>query len=149
MSLARCNVQQGDSGTSEFFNSSSLNFSLSLLLAPRRPFRTLASDTIPATRFESGNVSAVGLCCEAYWCCEHVATNIQLSAPSLLPNIVYMLRAMLRVCGEHVPSLWRACCDQHPNISVLGSCCELCYLQHPTSGAFLPLPSDTIPQRLM
>jgi hypothetical protein len=37
-------------------------------------------------------------------------------APSLLPHIVYILRAMLRAYGEHVASLWQACCDHHPNI---------------------------------
>jgi hypothetical protein len=37
-------------------------------------------------------------------------------APPSSPDIVYMLRVMLRVCGEHVASLWRACCDQHTNI---------------------------------
>jgi hypothetical protein len=39
---------------------------------------------------------------------------------------VYVLRVMLRVCGEHVASLWRACCDQHPNIVLrtLFPCCE-------------------------
>jgi hypothetical protein len=47
-------------------------------------------------------------------------------APPSSPDIVYMLRAMLRVCGEHVASLWRACCNQHPNIVLrtLFPCCE-------------------------
>jgi hypothetical protein len=48
--------------------------------------------------------------------------------PPSSPDIVYMLRAILRVCDEYVASLWRARCDQHPNISVLGLCCELCCL---------------------
>jgi hypothetical protein len=72
-------------------------------------------------------------------CGEHVATNIQTSCcehffhvannfshvantfsmlrpPPSSPDIVYILRVMLRVCGEHVASLWRACCDHRPNI---------------------------------
>jgi hypothetical protein len=62
-------------------------------------------------------------CCEYLFpCCEqffHVA-------PLPPPDIVYMLRVMLRVCGEHVTSLWRACCDQHPNtvLRTFFPCCE-------------------------
>jgi hypothetical protein len=37
-------------------------------------------------------------------------------APPSSPDIAYVLRAMLRACDEHVASLWRACCDHHPNI---------------------------------
>jgi hypothetical protein len=63
-------------------------------------------------------------------CCEHF---FHVAPPPSSPDIVYMLRVMLRVCGEHVASLWRACCDQHPNIVLrtlfpyceqLFPCCE-------------------------
>jgi hypothetical protein len=63
-------------------------------------------------------------CCEYLFpCCEHF---FHVTPPPSSPNIVYMLRVMLRVCGEHVASLWRACCDQHPNIVLraLFPCCE-------------------------
>jgi hypothetical protein len=53
-------------------------------------------------------------CCEYLFpCCEHF---FHVTPPPSSPDIVYMLRVMLRVCGEHVASLWRACCDQHTNI---------------------------------
>jgi hypothetical protein len=81
------------------------------LLAPGRPIRALASDGFVTTRFNSGNVSAVGSCCEAYWCCEQLFT-----------------------CCE--PS-----CFQHSTndvASVLRACCERGYVQHPTSGVYLP-----------
>jgi hypothetical protein len=113
------------------------------LLAPGRPIWVLASDTFQATRFESGNISVVGswccqACCECcnhlFPCCEHLfpccehffhvantfshAANTfsMLRPPPSSPDIVYMLQVMLWVCCEHVTSLWRECCDQHPNI---------------------------------
>jgi hypothetical protein len=53
-------------------------------------------------------------CCEQLFpCCEHL---FHVAPPPSSPDIVYILRAMLRACGEHVASLWRACCDHHPNI---------------------------------
>jgi hypothetical protein len=53
-------------------------------------------------------------------------TLFHVAPPPSSPDIVYMLRAMLRVCDKHVASLWRACCDQHPNIVLrtLFPCCE-------------------------
>jgi hypothetical protein len=43
-------------------------------------------------------------CCEHLFpCCEHF---FHVAPPLSFPDIVYMLRAMLRVCGEHVASLW-------------------------------------------
>jgi hypothetical protein len=39
----------------------SLDKPLTELLAPGRPIRALGSDTFSATRFELGNISAVGL----------------------------------------------------------------------------------------
>jgi hypothetical protein len=73
-------------------------------------------------------------CCEHLFpCCEHlfhiakhVATNIQLGAPSLLP------RHSVHVASD-VASLWRACGDQYANIVLrtvfpcckhLFTCCE-------------------------
>jgi hypothetical protein len=54
------------------------------------------------------------LCCERLFpCCEHF---FHVAPPPSSPDIVYILRVMLRACGEHVASLWRACCDHHPNI---------------------------------
>jgi hypothetical protein len=53
-------------------------------------------------------------CCEQFFpCCEHFS---HVAPPPSYPDIVYILQAMLRACGEHVASLWRACCDHHPNI---------------------------------
>jgi hypothetical protein len=53
-------------------------------------------------------------CCEHLFpCCEHF---FHVAPPPSSLDIVYMLRVMLRACGEHVASLWRACCDHHPNI---------------------------------
>jgi hypothetical protein len=63
-------------------------------------------------------------CCEYIFpCCEHF---FHVAPPPSSPGIVYMLRVMLRVCGEHVASLWQACCDQHPNLMLrtLFPCCE-------------------------
>jgi hypothetical protein len=44
-------------------------------------------------------------CCEHLFpCCEHF---FHVAPPPFSPDIVYMLRAMLRACGEHVASLWQ------------------------------------------
>jgi hypothetical protein len=123
------------------------------LLAPGRPIRAIGSDTFSATWFELGNIWAVGSwCCEAcceccehlFSCCEHIFPCCEhlfpcseylfpccehffhVAPPPSSLDIVYMLRVMLRVCGEHVASLWQACCDQHPNIVLrtLFPCCE-------------------------
>jgi hypothetical protein len=56
-------------------------------------------------------------CCEHFFHVvnnfSHVANTFSMLRPSpSSPDILYMLRA----CDEHVASLWRACCDHHPNI---------------------------------
>jgi hypothetical protein len=103
-------------------------------------FGTVRSYTFLATRFESGRhisrrimmlrsvllrmlrtpfpmLQTLFPCCEHIFpCCEHF---FHVAPPPSSLDIVYMLQAMLRVCGEHVASLWRACWDQHPT-----SCCE-------------------------
>jgi hypothetical protein len=74
-----------------------------------------------------------------FQCCEHF---FHVAPPHSSPDIVYMLRVMLRVCGEHVTSLWRACCDQHPNIVLrtLFPCCEQLF---PCCAPFL-LPRHSV-----
>jgi hypothetical protein len=57
-----------------------------------------------------------------------------LRAPPSSPDIVYMLRAMLRTCGEHVASLWWACCDHHLNIK--------CEVDRQLGGRLIFPPSD-------
>jgi hypothetical protein len=66
-------------------------------------------------------------CCEHLFpCCEHfsyVANTFSMLRPyPSFPDKVYMLR----VCGEYVANLWRACRDQYPNIVLrtLFPCCE-------------------------
>jgi hypothetical protein len=111
-----------------------------------RPIRALASDGSAAARFRWGSVSAVDLVARR----SDVANNFCDVAKSF---------SHVANCGAyniqrvHVASVLRTCCErgyvQHPTsgvflpsphvATILRTCCDQCCVQHPTSRALLSL----------
>jgi hypothetical protein len=87
-------------------------FPVTELLAPGCPIRALASDTFPATRLKKRIGRWIVLMLRSLFpCCEH----------------------FFHVANRDASNIQRVCVA-----NVLRACCERGYVQHPTSGVFLP-----------